>query len=136
MDLEQQPLTLSSVDWTPEPRSLSGLLYGEMKIPFCGVKNKKMHPVSYPFAQQDAKLRQTVSILVFSSTGADVIEVGAAEIHGPSEQNPLFRVARDYGLLAPEALTEENQSMDVSERPPMISNWFSSSGTNHGADCF
>lgn len=57
--------------------------------------------------------------------------MGAADIHGPSEENPLFCVARDYGLLAPEALTKENQSMDVYERPPLVSNWFSSSGRDH-----
>lgn len=62
------------------------------------------------------------------SAGADIIEVGAADIHGPSEENPLFCVARDYGLLAQEALTKENQSMDVAERPPLVYNWFSSSG--------
>lgn len=66
------------------------------------------------------------------SAGADVLEVGAAEIHGPSEENPLFCLARDYGLLAPEALTKENQAMDVDERPPLVSNWFSSSGRGRG----
>lgn len=70
-------------------------------------------------------------IFFFLAAGADIIEVGAAYIHGPSEENPLFCVARDYGLLAPEALTKENQSMDVDERPPLLSNWFSSSGRQH-----
>lgn len=64
----------------------------------------------------------------FSSAGTDIIDLGAAFIHGPSEENPVFRVARHYGLLSAEALTEENQSADVSERPPMVSNWFSCSG--------
>lgn len=64
----------------------------------------------------------------FSSAGTDIIDLGAAFIHGPSEENPVFRVARHYGLLSPEALTEENQSADVSERPPMVPNWFSCSG--------
>ncbi|CAG09386.1 unnamed protein product [Tetraodon nigroviridis] len=66
--------------------------------------------------------------ILTETLGADIIEVGAASIHGPSEENPLFCVARDYGLLAPEALTQENQSMDVDERPPLVSNWFSSAG--------
>lgn len=70
----------------------------------------------------------------FFSAGDDIIEVGAADIHGPSEENPLFCVARDYGLLAPEALTKKNQSMDVGERPPLVSNWFSSSGRDHAVD--
>lgn len=73
-------------------------------------------------------------ICFYISTGADIIEMGAAEIHGPSEENPLFCLARDYGLLAPEALTKENQSMDVDERPPFVSNWLSSSGRDHAVD--
>lgn len=87
-------------------------------------------------------LRQTLQIFVFfvvvffPSAGNDIIDLGGAQIHGPSEENPLFRVARDYGLLAPEALTEENQSMDVDERPPLVCNWFSCSGRDHGADVF
>lgn len=54
--------------------------------------------------------------------------MGASYIHGPCEENPVFCLARDYGLLDPEALTEENQTIDVDERPPWIPNWFSNSG--------
>lgn len=72
----------------------------------------------------------------FSSAGTDIIDLGAAFIHGPSEENPVFRVARHYGLLSPEALTEENQSADVNERPPMVSNWFSCSGRDLGVIAF
>lgn len=57
-------------------------------------------------------------------------EIGASYIHGPCEENPVFCLARDYGLLHQEALTAENQTMDVDERPPWIPNWFSSSGKN------
>ncbi|KAM9345431.1 peroxisomal N(1)-acetyl-spermine/spermidine oxidase-like [Symphorus nematophorus] len=60
--------------------------------------------------------------------GDNITEIGASYIHGPSEENPLFCLARDYGLLDPEALDPENQAMDVDERPPMVPNWFSSSG--------
>lgn len=42
----------------------------------------------------------------------------------------MFCLARDYGLLDLEALTAENQAMNVDERPPWIPNWFSSSGRN------
>lgn len=42
----------------------------------------------------------------------------------------MFCLARDCGLLDLEALTAENQAMDIDERPPWIPNWFSSSGRN------
>lgn len=64
----------------------------------------------------------------FSLTGNTITEIGAAYIHGPSEENPLFCLARDYGLLPPEALTPKNQAVDVDEDPPLVPNWFSSSG--------
>ncbi|XP_070696756.1 peroxisomal N(1)-acetyl-spermine/spermidine oxidase-like [Pempheris klunzingeri] len=60
--------------------------------------------------------------------GDNVTELGASYIHGPSEENPLFCLARDHGLLDPQALTAENQAMDIDERPPWVPNWFSSSG--------
>lgn len=66
----------------------------------------------------------------FSSTGNNIAEIGASYIHGPCEENPVFCLARDYGLLDLEALTAENQAMDIDERPPWIPNWFSSSGRN------
>ncbi|KAG7246002.1 hypothetical protein CRUP_022081, partial [Coryphaenoides rupestris] len=58
----------------------------------------------------------------------NIIEIGANWIHGPSEENPVFRLARRYGLLEPEALSPENQAMDIGGHPPWVSNWFSSSG--------
>lgn len=64
----------------------------------------------------------------FSLTGNTITEIGAAYIHGPTEKNPLFCLARDYGLLPPEALNPENQAVDVDEDPPLVPNWFSSSG--------
>lgn len=56
------------------------------------------------------------------------MEIGASYIHGPSEENPLFCLARDYGLLDPEALKPENQAMYIDERPHWSPNWFSCSG--------
>uniref|UniRef100_A0A3B4YAR9 Polyamine oxidase n=1 Tax=Seriola lalandi dorsalis TaxID=1841481 RepID=A0A3B4YAR9_SERLL len=66
--------------------------------------------------------------------GNNTTEIGASYIHGPSEGNPVFCLARDYGLLDPEALTPENQAMDVDERPPWEPNWFSSSGERLSAE--
>ncbi|XP_074501428.1 peroxisomal N(1)-acetyl-spermine/spermidine oxidase-like isoform X1 [Sebastes fasciatus] len=60
--------------------------------------------------------------------GDNIVEIGANWIHGPSEENPVFRLAREYGLLDPEALTPENQAMDTGEHPPWVPNIFSSSG--------
>ncbi|XP_023139494.2 peroxisomal N(1)-acetyl-spermine/spermidine oxidase-like [Amphiprion ocellaris] len=66
--------------------------------------------------------------------GNTITEIGATYIHGPSEENPLFCLARDYGLLDPQALTPENQTMDVYEYPPWVGNWFSSSGQKLSAE--
>ncbi|KAM4590788.1 peroxisomal N(1)-acetyl-spermine/spermidine oxidase-like [Odontesthes bonariensis] len=70
-----------------------------------------------------------------SRLGETIVEIGANWIHGPSQENPLFCLARDYGLLDPEALKPENQAMDVEEYPPWVSNWFSSSGQKLSAKC-
>ncbi|KAM4590787.1 peroxisomal N(1)-acetyl-spermine/spermidine oxidase-like [Odontesthes bonariensis] len=62
------------------------------------------------------------------SFGDNIVEIGANWIHGPSEENPVFRLARQYGLLEPEALTPENQALDIGGHPPWVPNIFSSSG--------
>lgn len=66
-----------------------------------------------------------------SCVGDKVIEIGANWIHGPSEENPVFCLARHYGLLDPEALTQENQAFDLGGETPWITNIFSSSGSQH-----
>ncbi|XP_054655588.1 peroxisomal N(1)-acetyl-spermine/spermidine oxidase isoform X1 [Dunckerocampus dactyliophorus] len=60
--------------------------------------------------------------------GDNIIEIGANWIHGPSEGNPVFCLARQYGLLDPEALKPENQAVDIGGHPPWIANVFTSSG--------
>ncbi|KAM4607696.1 peroxisomal N(1)-acetyl-spermine/spermidine oxidase-like [Polymixia lowei] len=66
--------------------------------------------------------------------GNNIIEIGANWIHGPSEENPVFCLARQYGLLEPEALTPENQAIKIGGHHPWISNWFSSSGQKMNAE--
>uniref|UniRef100_A0A8C6KJA0 Polyamine oxidase n=1 Tax=Nothobranchius furzeri TaxID=105023 RepID=A0A8C6KJA0_NOTFU len=60
--------------------------------------------------------------------GDALVEIGANWIHGPSEENPVFCLARQYELLEPKALTPENQAIDVGGHPHWIPNFFSSSG--------
>ncbi|XP_029926477.1 peroxisomal N(1)-acetyl-spermine/spermidine oxidase [Myripristis murdjan] len=66
--------------------------------------------------------------------GNNIIEIGANWIHGPSEGNPVFCLARQYGLLDPAALTPENQAMDIEGHPPWVPSWFSSSGRRLSAE--
>ena len=69
--------------------------------------------------------------VLFIFLGNNIIEIGANWIHGPSEENPVFRLARQYDLLEAEALTPENQAIEIKGPPPQLSNWFSSSGGCH-----
>lgn len=69
------------------------------------------------------------SALNLLSVGNNIVEIGANWIHGPSEENPVFCLARQYGLLDPEALTPENQAMDVGGHSPWVPRFFSSSGS-------
>ncbi|XP_022060964.1 peroxisomal N(1)-acetyl-spermine/spermidine oxidase-like [Acanthochromis polyacanthus] len=66
--------------------------------------------------------------------GDKIVEIGANWIHGPCEENPVFRLARQYQLLDPEALTPENQAMDIGGHPPWTPNFFGSSGGKLNAE--
>ncbi|NWR71993.1 PAOX oxidase, partial [Centropus unirufus] len=57
-----------------------------------------------------------------------LVEMGAQWIHGPSPENPVFRLASRHGLLGPEAAEEENQQVEVRGHPPLPSITYGSSG--------
>lgn len=60
--------------------------------------------------------------------GSEVVEMGAHWIHGPSQANPVFRLASEYGLLPEEALSEENQQVEVDGHPNLPAVFYSSAG--------
>ncbi|XP_063046938.1 peroxisomal N(1)-acetyl-spermine/spermidine oxidase-like isoform X2 [Engraulis encrasicolus] len=60
--------------------------------------------------------------------GSNIVEIGANWIHGPSQGNPVFRLACQHGLLDPADTTEENQAMDVGGHPPWVPTFLRSSG--------
>ncbi|TSK22762.1 Peroxisomal N(1)-acetyl-spermine/spermidine oxidase [Bagarius yarrelli] len=68
------------------------------------------------------------------SLDGKLIEIGANWIHGPSQENPVFRLASHYQLLDKESMSEENQSVDIGGLPPLFSTWLSSSGEKLDAD--
>lgn len=57
-----------------------------------------------------------------------MFEIGAHWIHGPSRDNPIFQLASEHGLLDTDALSEENQQVDLSGHPLPISVCYSSQG--------
>ncbi|KAJ8418184.1 hypothetical protein AAFF_G00138930 [Aldrovandia affinis] len=66
--------------------------------------------------------------------GDKIVEIGANWIHGPSQENPVFRLACQYNLLDEESMSEENQTQDIGGHPPFVPNWFSSSGKRLGLE--
>ncbi|MGH0141865.1 UNVERIFIED_CONTAM: hypothetical protein FKN15_075001 [Acipenser sinensis] len=59
--------------------------------------------------------------------GNVIVEIGANWIHGPSKANPVFQLACEHGLLDAQAMSEENQALDVGGHPSFQS-FYSSSG--------
>ncbi|XP_054839668.1 peroxisomal N(1)-acetyl-spermine/spermidine oxidase [Eublepharis macularius] len=60
--------------------------------------------------------------------GNKVVEMGAHWIHGPSRENPVFRLAGEYGLLDEGAMSEENQQVDIGGHLVLPSVCYSSQG--------
>lgn len=62
------------------------------------------------------------------------MELGANWIHGPCQENPVFRLACRYNLLDEASVSEENQAVDIGGHPPFVPEWLSSSGGRLGAE--
>ncbi|XP_033883051.3 peroxisomal N(1)-acetyl-spermine/spermidine oxidase-like isoform X1 [Acipenser ruthenus] len=60
--------------------------------------------------------------------GNVIVEIGANWIHGPSKANPVFQLACEHGLLDAQAMSKENQALDVGGHPSFQSSFYSSSG--------
>lgn len=59
-----------------------------------------------------------------------VVELGAHWIHGPSEDNPVFQLAADIGLLGEKELSEEDQQVETGGHVPLPTMCCTSSGTS------
>ncbi|GCB73181.1 hypothetical protein scyTo_0006660 [Scyliorhinus torazame] len=63
-----------------------------------------------------------------------LVEIGAQWIHGPSKQNAVFQLASQYDLLDEEAMSEENQAVQMGGHPPDMSTYYTSSGKRMGPE--
>ncbi|XP_006147067.2 peroxisomal N(1)-acetyl-spermine/spermidine oxidase [Tupaia chinensis] len=59
-----------------------------------------------------------------------VVEIGAHWIHGPSQGNPVFQLAAQYGLLGEKELSEENQLIETGGHVGLPSVSYTSSGAS------
>uniref|UniRef100_A0AAZ1XSS2 Amine oxidase domain-containing protein n=1 Tax=Oreochromis aureus TaxID=47969 RepID=A0AAZ1XSS2_OREAU len=118
--------------------SYAGLFDPEIVIIGCGVSGiaaaHRLVEAGYRHVRILEATGRSGGRIKTAALGKFICKIGAAYIHGPSEKNPLFCLARDYGLLPPEALNPENQAVDVDEDPPLVPNWFSSSGQRLSAE--
>ncbi|XP_067828700.1 peroxisomal N(1)-acetyl-spermine/spermidine oxidase [Heptranchias perlo] len=63
-----------------------------------------------------------------------LVEIGAQWIHGPSKRNAVFQLASQYDLLDEEAMSEENQAVQIDGHPPAVSTYYTSSGKRLGPE--
>ncbi|XP_049710671.1 peroxisomal N(1)-acetyl-spermine/spermidine oxidase isoform X2 [Elephas maximus indicus] len=59
-----------------------------------------------------------------------VVEMGAHWIHGPSQGNPVFQLAVEYGLLGEKEMSEENQLVELGGHLDLPCVSYASSGRN------
>ncbi|OXB52601.1 hypothetical protein ASZ78_014516 [Callipepla squamata] len=75
-----------------------------------GAAQRLRGPGSVRLLEAGGRVGGRVCSLPFAS---GLAELGAHWIHGPSEGNPVFRLASGYGLLGPGAAEEENQRVEA-----------------------
>ncbi|KAB1271651.1 Peroxisomal N-acetyl-spermine/spermidine oxidase [Camelus dromedarius] len=85
------------------------------------------HPAFSHLRVLEATARAGGRIRSESSFGG-VVEVGAHWIHGPSQGNPVFQLAAEFGLLGKKELSEENQLIETGGHVGLPSVTYTSSG--------
>ncbi|XP_021237501.1 peroxisomal N(1)-acetyl-spermine/spermidine oxidase isoform X1 [Numida meleagris] len=90
-----------------------------------GAAQRLRGPGSVRLLEAGGRVGGRVCSLPFAS---GLAELGAHWIHGPSEGNPVFRLASSYGLLGPGATEEENQQVEAKGHPLLPVVTYGSSG--------
>ncbi|OXB75324.1 UNVERIFIED_CONTAM: hypothetical protein H355_008630 [Colinus virginianus] len=90
-----------------------------------GAAQRLRGPGSVRLLEAGGRIGGRVCSLPFAS---GLAELGAHWIHGPSEGNPVFRLASGYGLLGPGAAEEENQRVEAKGHPLLSGVTYGSSG--------
>ncbi|XP_072196999.1 peroxisomal N(1)-acetyl-spermine/spermidine oxidase isoform X1 [Excalfactoria chinensis] len=90
-----------------------------------GAAQRLRGPGSVRLLEAGGRVGGRVCSLPFAS---GLAELGAHWIHGPSEGNPVFRLASSYGLLGPGAIEEENQRVEAKGHPLLPVVTYGSSG--------
>uniref|UniRef100_A0A8C9EV06 Peroxisomal N(1)-acetyl-spermine/spermidine oxidase n=1 Tax=Pavo cristatus TaxID=9049 RepID=A0A8C9EV06_PAVCR len=90
-----------------------------------GAAQRLRSPGSVRLLEAGGRVGGRVCSLPFAS---GLAELGAHWIHGPSEGNPVFRLASSYGLLGPGATEEKNQRVEAKGHPLLRVVTYGSSG--------